>query len=200
METRIPDNDKELFSRIENGDKTAFIEIFKKYVPQITPFISGITKSDMVSDEIIQDIFMRLWFNREKLSVVTDARSWIFRIAASVCYNFLQQTVADGRVVNRIRYESHYKNGEIVETVKSYTLVNDIRHGVQQLTPEQKTVYRLSRENGLSVPDIADQLSVSPNEVRSLLNSSQEDILDFLQGKGHTLVILLALSSNLVTW
>jgi RNA polymerase sigma-70 factor (ECF subfamily) len=199
METRTPDDDKELFSRIANGDKAAFAQIFKKYVPQLIPFISGITKSETISDEIIQDVFMRLWFNREKLSVVTDARSWIFRIAAGVCYNFLQQTIVDNRVINKIRHESHYKNGEIVETVKSYTLVNDIRHGVQQLTPEQKTVYRLSKENGLTVPDIADQLSVSPNYVRSLLNSSQEDILDYLQGKGHTLSILLASSLYLFT-
>jgi hypothetical protein len=49
------------------------------------------------------------------------------------------------------------------------------------------------------VPDIADQLSVSPNDVRSLLNSSQEDILDYVQGKGHTLIILLASSLYLFT-
>ena len=179
-------DDKELFLLIAEGDKEAFTKLFIKYTPQLVPFISGITKSDCITDEIIQESFMRLWFNREKLTVINNPGSWIFRIAASVCYRFLKELMIENKIINIVHHESYYNNNEVLETARLYKLAADIHYAVRKLTPEQKKVYQLSREKGLKAPEIADELALSPNSVRNLLNSSVEFVQDYLQEKQHS--------------
>jgi RNA polymerase sigma-70 factor (ECF subfamily) len=163
-----------------------------KYAPQLVFIINGVFKSNYVTDEIIQEIFMRVWFNREKLSAIDEPRNWILRVAANVCYTFLKRVMIENKIKNTIRQETYYNNNEVAETVQAYTLASDIHHAIKSLTPEQKIVYQLSREKGLTVPEIAEELSLSPNNIRGLLSSSLEDVQDFLHRKGHLFCLLLA--------
>ena len=178
-------SDQELFSLVAEGNKEAFTQIFQKYSPQLASFITGFTKSDWITDGIIQEIFMRVWFNREKLGSVNDPAVWIFRIAAGVCHNSLKKLLIENKVVNFVHQESYYGNNE-VETARFYKLASDIRNAVKKLNPDEKVVYRLSREKGLKIPEIAEELSLSPNNIRNLLSSSTETVYDYLQNKGHS--------------
>lgn len=186
MDSSIQYNDKEIMKLISEGDKGAFTQLFKRYTPKLVPFISGLTKSDCITDEIVQETFLRAWLNREKLTTVNDPETWIFRITASVCYSFLKELMAENTIINIVRHESHYSNNEVVESARLYKLAVDIHHAIHNLSPEQKKVYRLSREHGMKVPEIADELAISPNNVRNLLNSSVEFLHDYLHEKQHS--------------
>ena len=181
----LPTDEKELFLLIVEGNKAAFKELFKKYTTQLGPFIFRIAKSDRIADELIQETFMRIWFNREKLSSIKDPKTWIFRIAAGVCYSFLKQLLGDDKVINIVHHEFYYGNNQVLEKARLFRLAADIQKAVKRLNNEQKTIYGLSREKGLKVQDIAEQLDVSPNKVRSVLNSSVEFVSDYLDRKGH---------------
>jgi RNA polymerase sigma-70 factor (ECF subfamily) len=183
-------NDKELFSLIGEGDKDALTQLYRKYAGQLIPFINGLYRSDMVTDEILQEIFMRVWFNREKLAVVQEPKSWLFRIAANVCYTFLRKALLEHKIRNVLTQETHYQNNEAIPAVRAYSLAADIHRALKSLKPEQKIIFQLNREKGLTVPLIAEELSISPNSVRSILNSSLEDVHDFLEAKGHQFLIL----------
>ena len=185
MESLPPKDDKELFLLIAEGHKTAFKDLFRKYTIQLGPFLFRIAKSDRIADELIQETFMRIWFNREKLPSISDPRTWIFRTAAGVCHSFLKQLLSEDTVINIVQHEFYYGNNQVLEKAKLFKLAADIQKAVKRLKPEQKTIYRLSREKGLKVPDIAEQLDVSPNKVRNVLNSSVEFVDDYLQTKGH---------------
>ena len=84
-------DDKELFELISEGQKSALVRLFKKYSPQLSDFAFGLTKSDAVADEILQEVFMRIWFNREKLASIEEPKTYLFRTAANVSYKFLKQ-------------------------------------------------------------------------------------------------------------
>jgi RNA polymerase sigma factor (sigma-70 family) len=182
-------DDKELFQLIAGGHKAAFTQLFKKYTPQLTSFIHGFTKSDCITDEIVQEIFMRIWFTREKLTAINEPGSYIFRTTAMVCHSFLKQLLIDNKIISVVRHESYYGSNEVFETARLYSLAANFQDAVKELGPQQKKVYTLSREKGLKVPEIADELSLSPNNVRTLLSSSIESIHDYLQNKGHSLIV-----------
>ena len=130
---------------------------------------------------------MRIWLDREKLTAFSEPKSYIFRIAAAVCYASLKPLLTENRITNMVQHQFHYDNNEVFENARLYRLAADIQRAVKKLTPHQKQVYKLNREKGLKVPEIADQLSFSPNNVRNLLNSSVESIHDHLQHKGHSI-------------
>lgn len=182
-------DDKELFQLIAEGDKEAFTALVKKYSPQLSSFLSGLTKSDSITDENLQEIFMRIWFNREKLIGINEPASYIFRIAAAVSFASLKKILTEATYVNTVHYEFSYADNDVFETARLYTLVADIQLAIKHLTPQQKKVYKMNREKGMKVPEIAEEISLSPNNVRTLLNSSVESIHDHLQHKGHSIVM-----------
>ena len=186
MESLTLNDDKELFLLIAEGQETAFTQLYKKYAPALASSISGLTKSECITDEIVQETFMRVWFSREKLTSISEPKNWIFRMAANVCYTFLKQLLIEDKVANIVYNEFYYGNNKVFETARSYKLAIDIHKAVKGLTPEQKKVYILSREKGLKMPEIAEELALSPNNVRTILSSSLEFVYDYLQDKGYS--------------
>ena len=187
MDSLILYDDKELFKLISEGQKTALTRLFKKYSSLLSDFAFGLTKSEDISEEVLQETFMRLWFNREKLIAINDPKLYIFRTVASVSYKFLKLVLVDNQVVSHVRHETFYSHHDVAETTKLYSLAADIQDAIRQLEPEQKKVYKLSRQRGLKIPEIAEELSLSPNGLRNILNSAVESIHDHILDKGHTL-------------
>ena len=185
MESLTLYDDKELFELISQGQKSALTRLFKKYSPLLLDFAFGLTKSDAVADEILQEVFMRIWFNREKLAGIDEPKTYIFRTAAAVSYTFLKQLLVENKVISVVRNECYYENNEVSDTMQLYTLAADIQEAIGLLGPEQKKVYRLHREQGLKISEIAEELSVSPNAVRGLLNGAVESIHEHIVSKGH---------------
>ena len=187
MDDLAQKNNSELFELVAEGHRPAFIQLFRNYAPRLAAFVVSITKSDHITDDLLQEIFMRVWFTREKLMGVKDPETWLYRIAASTCYSALKKLLTDKKIVSIVHQESYYDTNDVVETARFYTLASDIRQAVKQLEVQQRMVYKLSRERGLKVPEIAEELSISPNNVRNLLASSMDTIHDHLESKGHAL-------------
>lgn len=185
MESLTLYDDKELFELISQGKKSALIRLFKQYSPQLLDFAFGLTKSEAVADEILQEVFMRIWFNREKLASIDEPTTYIFRTAATVSYKFLKQLLVENKIISVVRNESYYENHEVSETMQLYTLAADIQDAIGLLGSEQKKVYKLNREQGLKISEIAEELSLSPNAVRGLLNGAMESIHEHVINKGH---------------
>jgi RNA polymerase sigma factor (sigma-70 family) len=187
MESLIQYDDKELFELISQGQKPALIRLFKKYSPGLSDFALGLTKLEVVADEIVQEVFMRIWFNREKLTMFDEPKSYIFHTAAAVGHNFLRQLLLENKVVSVVRNESFYETTEEPSTARLYTLAADIQDAIGSLPADQRKVYELNREQQLKITDIAEELSISPNAVRGLLNTAIESIHEYISNKGHTL-------------
>ena len=187
MESLIQYDDKELLGLISQGQKPALIRLFKKYSPRLSDFAMGLTKSEVVTDEIVQEVFMRIWFNREKVTILDEPASYIFRTAATVAYKFLRQLLLENKVVSVVRNESFYDTDEVPANARLYTLAADIQDAIGSLPADQRRVYELNREQGLKITDIAEELSLSPNAVRGLLNTAIESIHEHILNKGHSL-------------
>jgi len=184
MDSNTLQDEHRLLSRVIDGDKVAFLLMFRKFTPQLAAFASGLFKSEEVTEEIIQETFARLWMTREQITINDDPKSLIFRMASIVSYSFLPQLSSETNPVNKVLHESYYGNDEVIEPARLYNLVAAMHEGVRELTPEQKIVYRMSREKGMKISEIADELSLSPNNVRNLLNSALESVRDYIQDKG----------------
>lgn len=187
--------DNHLFARIAEGDESSFSVIFRSYVRQLRPFIFGITRSDMVVDEIIQETFLRVWVNRDKLPFIEKPKHWVFRIAANLCNSWLRRTIAEKRLHLELSAVSHDRSNSLKETLELNEVLLAIREAVSRLSPQRRKVYQLNREQGLTVAQIAEQLHLSSNTVRNTLSSSLGAVREHLQSKGYSLAVLAVLST-----
>lgn len=200
MRTDTCDIEKELFARIADGDEASFIELFHLYVPQIRPAIHTIIKSPEAVPDLVQDIFLRIWLNREKLTDVQSPRSWIFSIVYYQCFNYLRKKALKNKTEPKLALLQEGTTGW-KESPESFLQFNETRKFIQQaidgLPPQAKKIYLLSREQGLRIDEIATSLGLAPKTVKNTLTRASHSIRDFLQQKGvYVPLVLLVLEIN----
>jgi RNA polymerase sigma-70 factor (ECF subfamily) len=186
--------EKDLFAQIANGDETAFGEIYKLYVPQLLPFINNMVRTDAVADEVIQETFLRVWISRDKLTEILEPRAWVFRIASNICYTYLKRHITERSIIESMSGSNEKPAYEETDAVE---LTRIVKEAVHQLSPQRQKIYRLSREGGLSIQQIADNLGISVPTVKNTITQSLKFIRDYLEDKGYSipLVIIVLLFS-----
>jgi RNA polymerase sigma-70 factor (family 1) len=167
--------EKELFTRIAAGDEAAFGELFHAYNRSLLPFIIKLTGSSETAKEVVQDIFLSLWQQREKLRGVENPRGWIIRIASNMSVNYLRKQALNGKLLNKLKTSL-----PVQPTAENEITAKELAALVQQvvgnLPPGQRKIYELSREQGMSIPEIAESLHVSPSTVKNQLVSALRSI------------------------
>jgi len=170
-------SDKELFIRISESDETAFEQIFHTYNKKLFPVVRSITKSEAAAEEIVQEVFLRLWLHRAALKQINEPAAWLVRIASNLSLTWLKRSVTYAKLLKQVEAEMPVEvinPGSVMDAEKMAALVA----GIVTLLPEKRRkIYCLSREMGLSRQEIAHLLQVSESTVKNQLTAS----LKFIQ-------------------
>ena len=186
-----PYEERELFVQIAKGNEQAFTRLFHIYTPKLLPFIFKLTRNEQLAKELVQETFLRLWVNRERLTEVSQPSAWIYKIASNVSLTWIKTNGNRARLlkkINPIRSEN-----PVVETVESKELNLIISRGVNLLPQRRQEIYRLSREQGLSHQEIADRLQLSPQTVKNQIGISLKFLQEFINKETGLSVITLLL-------
>lgn len=191
MQASPPYDDLELFSKIARGDEQAFTQLFHIYTPKLLPFITKLTRSEHVAQEMIQETFLRLWINRAELTEVKSPGAWIYRIASNVSLTFLRTQSNRRKLLQKVEVTDREN---LSETLDSRELDLIIQRAINLLPERRQEVYRLSREKGLSHQQIADRLKISPNTVKNQIGISLKFIQEFINKEtGLSIITLMIL-------
>ena len=185
-------NERELLHRLTGGDETAFRTLYDHYRNDVYAFAIGITRSLPLAEEIVQDTFIRLWQNREKLPDIQKFDSWLFTIARNLCYTALRKLALDRKVTGiheRQAEQSVATAEDIIITRENQELV---QAAINQLPEQQRRVYLLSREAGMTYDEIAAELSISRNTVKEHLRRAVAAIRTYLEMRLAITIVLLA--------
>jgi len=183
-------NERDLFARIAAGDSAAFEEIYHHYNQFLQPFLLNKTKSPVLTEEIIQELYLKLWDRRETLPSIENYRAYIYTMAVNFVYAYFKKAATEERIVKKLWQnikQQHSTTDEIMEFKESEALINQ---AVEQLPPQQKKIYLLSRRSGLSHDQIADELHISKRTVSNQVTEALKAIKLHL-GKATAVIILL---------
>lgn len=188
MNAYLQDNNQ-LFQLISEGDETAFRQLFHIYVPHLRTMAFRIIQNESVTEDIIQETFLRLWISRDKLKAIEQPRSWLYRIALYQCFTYLRKQAVHHKAVASLTPVEPVFSPE--EDMTYAFMKEQVGIAVQQLPPQAKRIYLLSREQGLKIPEIAAQLSLSPNTVKNSLVRSLHSIRGHLEQLGMLFPVLM---------
>ncbi|MGN7722033.1 RNA polymerase sigma factor [Chitinophaga sp. 22620] len=183
--------DKRLFQLIAEGDEAAFRELFHAYVPQLQPLVMHLTKTASVTEDIIQETFLRVWLSRDKLPAIENPRSWLLRILFYQSFTWLRRRNVHYKALDAMAYGEDEMRSTTEEAVAYAAMLRLVGEAVQQLPAQAKKIYKLSRENGLRIPEIAAQLGLSPNTVKNSLVRSLQAIRRHMEAGGYWLPLAL---------
>lgn len=192
--TSCTPNEKELLSRIAAGDETAFRTIYDTYRRKIYAYTLRLTESEAIADDIIQDVFMKVWLNRKSLPTILNFNAWLHTIARNHIMDVMK-VLAKARLLHQQWAQVSTANGNNVEeTLADKENQRLLQQALNRLSPQQLLIYQLTRQQGSRHADIASQLNISRHTVKTHLVHALRSIRNYLQfHSDHVLLFILIL-------
>lgn len=184
---RQPYDEIVLLQSIADNDEKAFETIFLHYGDLIHAHILTITKSHTTAKDLVQDVFLRVWLYRDKLPEILQFRTWLLRIAYNRAFHYLRQqkTQQAGIDTYATKYGITDETDQVGESVNIRSLQKVVQQGLLEMTPQQQKIYRMSREEGLTIPEIAERLGLSASTVKNTLVRALQSLRHFIE-KSHS--------------
>lgn len=170
--------EKRYIEAVSRGDEQAFESLFLHYFPRIKGFITGILQNEEEAEDISQDIFVAMWQNRERLTNIENLNAYLFRVAKNTVYRHIERNLLfkDYQQQSGLAAPDASHNDSIEEELYAKELEYLISATVERMPPQRKNIYKMSRNDGMSNDEIAQQLSISKRTVENHLTQALADI------------------------
>jgi RNA polymerase sigma-70 factor (ECF subfamily) len=185
MTAATPYEDHELLRQIAQGDEPAFTILFERYRERIFVYLVKHTKNSAVAEEIVTDIFMKLWTGKELLSRIDNLPAFLHTVAYNKAMDFLRITARHERLTRTYTEKGAQENPRTPDALLIDQETKQILlQAIAQLPPQRQLIYRMSREEGLTHEQIAAALNLSRSTINNALVTSQRSIAQFLKDQG----------------
>lgn len=186
-------DEHEVLKDIANGSEQAFTLLFDRYKNDIYAHAFHFTRSVFIAEEITQDVFLKCWLKKESLAEINNIGAWLFTLTKNGCFNQLKKIAREHRLKSALEQE-----GEPVdESIESYLAVKEqqnlLQQAVDHLSAKQKQVFKLNREAGMKNAEIAEQLNISPNTVKTHMVGALRSIRLFFKAHAERAVQVFVL-------
>ena len=184
----------ELLSQISIGNESAFRQLFDSYHHKIYSFSFYLTHSATLAKDITQDIFIKVWMNREQLSSVEHFEAWLKTVVRNHTYNYLHRLATERLVLKKIEQQ---KSGTASQAENEWlTREYDrlLAQAIAQLSEQQQKVFLLSRREGMKHEAIACVLGLSVNTVKNHMKAALQSIRRFFEDHTDAIVSIAAVT------
>ncbi|MDX2046383.1 MAG: RNA polymerase sigma-70 factor [Chitinophagaceae bacterium] len=183
-----PYTEREMLRMLADGDEAAFEQFYNTYWNNIYSIALAYMKSPQLAQDIVQDVFLRVWDNRVKFASINDPAAFIYIMGRNTVINALKKKMS----LAGLEKTQHYIPDDFMlpnQNIELKQLQERIESIVSQLPPQQILVIKLSREEGLSHKEIADRLGIEKTTVKNHIVRALNTIRNRLSFKENLLVI-----------
>ena len=167
-------SDRYLVERIQKGDRNAFRQLFERYYPLFVSFARKLLRDNQMAEDLVQNVFVRVWSSRERLDVDRNIRSYLLVAGRNevFCYirgigrEFHEQLSEDVRVTDT----------DAAQIMNAKDMERDIRQIIADMPDRRREVFSMSRNENLSNKEIADRLGLSVRTVEKHIENALTDI------------------------
>jgi RNA polymerase sigma-70 factor (ECF subfamily) len=183
----VTKSNKELLLLLRKGDRVAFYNIYERYCKRLYGFVFRYIKQEDDADEIVQEVFVKLWEARSNIDVYSSFDAFLFTIAYNTTMTLFRKRIKERKYLEYLQSIQQIENApDIIEEIHFNELNSNFQSLLKQLTPRQKEIFLLSREEGLTHEEIAKKLGISVNTVKKHMTNT----LTFLKNNINSTVII----------
>jgi RNA polymerase sigma-70 factor (family 1) len=185
-------DDIELLKFLQEENEEAFAELYNRYWKRIYTMALTYTKSPEAAQDIVQDVFLKIWIKKENLLQVREFKPFLFVTARNLIISSLRNQVF---YVTLDPEEGIEEDTLLPEKQLSYKESLDLLHkAIELLPPQQQRAYQLSRNEGMRYEDIAQEMGISPLTVRTHITKALSFIRKYLTDNAvHPVLLLMIL-------
>ena len=172
---------KTIVTKFKAGDAAAFDAIYDMYSQKLYNFALGLLKDQDNAGEVVQEVFVTLWEKRSQVDVTFNFENYIFTIAHNSIRKYFRKKSMENRVKNFLLINSP----DVVENADTSIVYNELfelaNKSIERLPPKRKTIYKLSRIEGMTIKEIATRLDISTRTAENQLAKALKYLKEELQ-------------------
>ncbi len=164
---KVIKSNKELLLLIREDNEVAFYQLYERYSRRLYGFVLRYIKQETDAEEIVQEVFIKIWETRDKIDVYSSFESFLFTIAYNATISLFRKRAREEKYLEHLKSLQQVEAApNLIDEIQFNELNDTVQSLLNELTPRQKEVFQLSREQGLAHEEIAKKLNISVNTVK----------------------------------
>ncbi|BAV08226.1 RNA polymerase sigma-70 factor, ECF subfamily [Filimonas lacunae] len=181
--------DELLLTRLSKGDKLAFDQLYQQYSHPLYLNLLKLTKSEAIAEELLQEIFVRIWNKKDTLDIHTGLGNYLFKISQNLVYDFFRKAKQDKQLRSQIIAVAAEEYTHIEENLLSKENRTLLHRAISTLPPVRQQVFKLCKLEGKSYDEVAEELGIGVSTVNDHIVKATKHI------KRYFPIILLIIST-----
>ncbi|WGQ12241.1 sigma-70 family RNA polymerase sigma factor [Pedobacter gandavensis] len=168
MQTNI--ENQELLEKVASGDWEAFAALYNTYVPKLYRFIypfANQNKED--TEEVIQDVFLKVWMRKEKIQGLRSFESYLFKMAKNQLLDQRGRQDSQLRLINKVGNAASKELASVHDQLVYDEYYKIAKGALQGLSPQRRRIFDMRMEEEMSIDEIAEALHISSSAVKKQL-------------------------------
>lgn len=193
MQSNDTPGEKELLLLLKTGDEAAFEKIYNLYSSRLFGNIYKMVKSRSTAQEILQEVFIKIWNNRAGIDPERSFRSYLFKIAENNVYDFFRNAARDKKMQAQLMTVAtqHYEHIEELLLRKENTAM--LERAIDSLSPQRQQVFRLCKLEGKSYDEVSRQLGISLSTISDHIVKANKAVREYLFENMDITIMLISL-------
>lgn len=183
--------EKELLDQVARGDEAAFTRLFNNYRNKIYSIAFDFTGSSALAEEIVQDVFLKIWIKRDLLNSINHFSAYLFTITRHYVFTALKRIARQQDIENKAMEDLPLFDEDTENRLlqKEYAMI--LQDAIGRLTVQQREVYRLIKEKGYKRDEAAATLQLSPETVKTHLAQAMRNIRAYCLARLDIFMVLI---------
>ena len=193
MQLISPHDERELLSLLKQGNEQAFEKIYKSYSSRLFGNVFKMVKSETITQEILQDVFIKIWNNRASIDLDKSFRSYLFRIAENKVYDFFRKATRDKKIRAQLFAAATEGYEHIEEMIYKKENALHLQKAIDSLSPQRQQVFRLIKLDNKSYDEVSRLLGISVSTISDHIVKANKAIREFIFAHNDMTIILFCL-------
>ena len=173
--------EKEVLEKLRENDKDAYLKLYSHYRAPIYHFILRFVKSPFYAEDILQDVFLKIWEIRSGVNPELSFKAYLYRISRNLVYKFLKKAAADEAILAHTMHFFQPATDDVEIALQWKEYEQKIGEAIAQLPAKRQAVFRLCREENKSYDDVSSELGISRNTVKEHMVLAVKNITEYLK-------------------
>ncbi|SDS33611.1 RNA polymerase, sigma subunit, SigX [Mucilaginibacter mallensis] len=163
-------DEKVLLARVASGDSNAYARIYTFYTPLIYRFIYPFTNASKEhTEEIIQDIFLKIWMRKETLIGLRSFEAYLFKMAKHQLIDARKRDQCLQKIMGQLGYQEEPMDSPSDNNLIYSEYLNSAKAAIGSLTPQRKKIFDMRTQQDMTIDEIAGSLNITRSAVKKQL-------------------------------
>lgn len=170
-----------LIQQLQQGSERAFTILYDKFSKQLYRNILRLVKDEFIAQELLQDLFFKIWEKRLNIKIEGSFKSFLYKVAENLVFMYFRKVAKDNRLIENLIIANIEFDINAEDIIISRQDLELLHAAIAKLSPQRKQVYTLCKLEGKSYDEVSNELGISTSTISDHIVKANKAVKQFLQ-------------------